>query len=255
MKTTGQKVAVFNNALVSMEEHFDPDIILIACNTLSVLYDYTEFSRHTSIPVIGIVGTGVDLIKSKMDKHEQADVIIFATKTTVGQGKHKSQLIEMGIPEQKIFTQACPRLAGRIEADSRSDTTKSLVEQYVNDAVQKLPGRDKPYYVSYNCTHYGYVDELFKQSFKSAGINVVEFLDPNPLMADFIFAQEFLNRYPQSDVSIRVVSQPELPPGKLASIYSLIESQSSGTAEALLSYTFKPDYFEWRSIAGKNNND
>ena len=77
----------------------------------------------------------------------------------------------------------------------------------------------------------------------------MRFLDPNPLMADFIFESENLDRYPATEVSIRVVSQPELPPGKLASIYSLIEPHSSQTAEALLAYTFEPDYFEWRSIA------
>ena len=83
----------------------------------------------------------------------------------------------------------------------------------------------------------------------------MEFLDPNPLMADFIFDSGNTDRYPETKMDIRVVSQPELPPGKLASIYSLIESQSPETAEALLSYTFNPDYFEWRSIAGDKNND
>ena len=249
METTEQKVAVFNNALAAIESNFNPDLILIACNTLSVLYDYTDFSKKTVIPVVGIVGTGVDLMKKKMDEKKETDVIIFATKTTVKQGKHKSRLVEMGVSPDNIFTQACPKLAGRIERDSQSDTTISLVNRYVKEAIQKLPEMKKPIYVSYNCTHYGYVDDLFRQAFKSEGVNVVQFLDPNPLMADFIFESENLDRHPATEVSIRVVSQPELPPGKLASIYSLIEPHSSQTAEALLAYTFEPDYFEWRSIA------
>ena len=121
MKTTEQKVKIFNNALVAMEHQFAPDIILIACNTLSVIYEYTDYSKTAEIPIIGIVETGVDLIKSKLDKNENADVILFATLTTVKQGKHKSLLMEMNVAEERIQTQACPKLAGQIERGSHSE--------------------------------------------------------------------------------------------------------------------------------------
>jgi len=83
------------------------------------------------------------------------------------------------------------------------------------------------------------------------GKPVIEFLDPNPLMADFMFTEKTMHRYPQTEISIEVISQPELSPGKLGSIYSLIEPVSPQTAEALLDYQFKPDFFEWESIASK----
>lgn len=252
MKTTKQKVAVFNNALIAMEVNFNPDLILIACNTLSVIYDYTDFSKRTSVPVMGIVETGVNLINLKLQNNKNSEVIIFATKTTVNQGKHKSSLIKMGYISDNIHTQACPKLAGRIERGSHSDTTISLVNRYVREAIKKLPENRGPRYVSYNCTHYGYVNDLFQQAFKSEGIKIVEFLDPNPLMANFVFDSKYLNRYSSTNVDIKIESQPELSPGKMASIYSLIEPHSAETATALLEYTFKPDYFEWRSIADTN---
>lgn len=248
MKTTEQKVEVFNNALKAMQEHFQPDLLLIGCNTLSVLYDYTEFSKTVKFPVVGIVGTGIDLINQKIGKDPNFKVIIFATKTTVKQGQHKKGLLKLGIDEDNIYTEACPKLAGRIERGPDSDTTKSLVNIYVKEAMQKYEDTGEPLYVSYNCTHYGYVDALFKEAFKANGVEVKEFLDPNPLMADFIFEQDYLNRHENTEVSVKIVSQPELSPGKIGAIYGLIEPISVVTAEALMEYEFTPDYFEWELI-------
>jgi len=250
MKTTEQKVEIFNNALEAMESEFAPDIILIACNTLSVIYEYTAYANRTNIPVIGIVETGVNLIKSKMDEKENADVIIFATKTTVKQDKHRSQLKKMAVAEERMQTQACPKLAGEIERGATSDTTNALVKKYVDQALANRGDSDKPIFVSYNCTHYGYVNDLFEQAFSEKGIAVAGFLNPNPLMADFIFKKDKLKRFPSTPVNIRIVSQPELTPGKIASIYELIALKSDKTAEAMFEYEFVPEFFEWRSIAG-----
>ena len=42
------------------------DIILIACNTLSVIYAETDFSKTCPIPVMSIVDFGVNIIAEKM---------------------------------------------------------------------------------------------------------------------------------------------------------------------------------------------
>lgn len=248
MKTAEQKIEVFNNALNAMEENFNPDLLLIACNTLSVLYDYTEFSKTADFPVVGIVGTGVDLIKQKMDQDKNSKVLLFATKTTVKQGKHKEQLTKLGIPKENIITQACPKLAGRIERGPESDTTKSLVNQYVKEILQKIDKNDSLLFVSYNCTHYGYVDNIFQNTFEQNGIKIIDYLDPNPFMADFIFIEKYLGRYERTEIFVRIVSQPELSPGKLGAIYGLIEHVSVETADALMEYEYTPNYFEWESV-------
>jgi len=248
MKTTEQKVKVFNNALVAMNKQFKPDLLLIGCNTLSVLYDYTDFSKNATFPVKGIVGTGADLIEQNMEKTADAKVIIFATKTTVKQNKHKKKLMENGIPGDRIITQACPHLAGRIERGPQSDTTKALIGKYVKQALTKLNDDKAPLYVSYNCTHYGYVDPVFEQAFKEKGRAVRAFLDPNPYLADFMFSKERINRYPKTEVTVNIVSKAELTPGKIGAIYGLIAPHSEQTANALLDYKFTPDFFEWKSI-------
>ncbi|MCP5064054.1 MAG: hypothetical protein GY936_16555 [Ignavibacteriae bacterium] len=249
MKTTEQKVEVFNNALYAMEKYFNPDLILIGCNTLSVIYDYTAYSENAKIPVIGIVETGVDLINDRIKDKSNARVFLFATKTTVKQDQHRNDLVKLGNNGESIITKACPKLAGRIERGPDSDTTKSLVNIYVNEILKEYENSDEQIYVSYNCTHYGYVDTLFQEAFHKKNIEVKEFLDPNPFMADFIFVEENINRYENTNVTVRIVSQPELSPGKLGAIYGLIEPISSKTADALFEYEYTPDYFEWESIA------
>ena len=56
MKNTAEKVRVFNQALFGMTEKLSPDLIFIACNTLSVLYNQTDKQRFnctkTSVQVI-----------------------------------------------------------------------------------------------------------------------------------------------------------------------------------------------------------
>lgn len=255
MKTTDRKVRVFENALNAMEQNFHPDLILIGCNTLSVLYPYTKFSQKATIPVVGIVKTGVKLIERELKKTPDAEVFIFATKTTVRQGKHKKMLLEAGIPEEQIVTQACPHLAGSIERGTDSEETRSLVKKYVDAALEKFPQKNKPVFISFNCTHYGYIADLFKENFLEKGYQVRELLDPNPLMADFIFHSPYQHRFDSTTVTVKIVSQPKMSAKRIQSISALIEKVSPQTANALRSYQFVPDFFEWRSIAEEHGKE
>jgi glutamate racemase len=248
--TDEQKIGMFESALNAMEKNFKPDILLIACNTLSVIYPKTEYSQKVNYPVIGIVETGVQLIQSELQKQPDADVFIYATKTTVQQNTHKRMLTEQGADGDKITTEACLKLAGAIERGSHDEHTRELVREYVDESLVNYQPSEKPVLVSFNCTHYGYVSDLFAEEFNRHGITNFKLLDPNPLMADFIFEQQRINRYPDTKVTIRVVSQPELNEDKIASIGNLIEKQSAETAQALYAFEFTPELFEWKKYAG-----
>jgi glutamate racemase len=251
METTEQKVQVFENALNAMQENFAPDLILIACNTLSVIYPLTPFSNYTEIPVIGIVETGVDLIQNELEQDSTAKVLIFATKTTIEKNTHKNMLIDRGIEENRIITEACPKLAGAIERGTHSEETLGLVNQYVSEALSKTPDNINPLYVSFNCTHYGYINDVFEAKFKEKNRPAYKLLDPNPKMGDFIFNDKYLHRYENTDVSIKVVSQPELNVERIESIGNLIEQISPKTASAMREYEFTPELFEWKSITNQ----
>ncbi len=251
MKTTRQKVQIFNNALQAMNREFHPDLLLIACNTLSVLYDQTAFSRQAAFPVKGIVQTGAELIERNLKKVAHSKVIIFATQTTVRQGKHKALLMANGIEGERIVTQACPHLAGSIERGPHSAKTVALVQQYVDSALHVLNDDHSPLFVSYNCTHYGYVDDVFRKAFEEKGRPVEAFLNPNPFMANFLFEQKARPSFKHCDLTVTVVSQPELSPNKIDNISNLIAPISAQTAEALKNYVHRPHFFEWKTIAGQ----
>ncbi len=60
LSDAAERARVFDRALAAMAG-FRPDGLVIACNTLSVLYDLTDFSRTSNIPAKGIIDTGVEL--------------------------------------------------------------------------------------------------------------------------------------------------------------------------------------------------
>lgn len=238
-----EKVRIFDTALEAMKEKYQPDLLLIACNTLSVLYDQTSFAKHANFPVVGIVKTGVNLIKKQFEQAPSSTVIIFATKTTIGAETHKNMLIKDGIPAEQIVGQACHRLAGRIEAGPNSEETVGLINQYVHEALENIqPGT--PLFVSLNCTHYGYSIDQFKNAFAKAGYPEITIIDPNPQMADFLFENNKLHRFPQTHVKVEVVSKVEINEKKKNSLDPLIRSVSPLTADALQNYRHDAELFD-----------
>lgn len=246
LPNTAEKAWVFDNALEVMVERFEPDVILIACNTLSVIYDETKFSQTTEIPVVGIVEPGVRLIESHLANDTTSQVAILGTPTTIERGQHRSNLLSDGISDNRIIVQACSRLAGRIERDPNGTETLALVDQYTSEVVAQLDQSKKPLFVSYNCTHYGYVNGLFKEAFAKHGIDVSGFLDPNSLLADPLFPESTKHRFEECDTRVSVYSQPALSDAKLTAIYDLIAPTSTAAAKATKSYQHTPNSFKWQ---------
>jgi glutamate racemase len=248
LKTHQEKVSLFDSALKSLENNYNPDLILIGCNTLSAIYDDTPFSALTKTPVKGIIDAGVNLASSSLKAYPESKIILFATQTTVSQNTHKSELLKKGYLPERIMYQACPELARYIEADYRGDETEMLIFAYVDEALQKIKDRNDPLLVSLNCTHYGYSLELWKDAFRSLGVEPIAFLNPNLKMADFLFLPKYQDRFKNTDTSVRIVSMVEIEKKKIQSLGSFLHSLSTQTVEAFRKYEWKKDLFEWKSF-------
>ena len=244
LDSEAEKVRIFNTALEAMKKKYQPDLLLIACNTLSVIYDKTPFSRKAPFPVIGIVETGVDAIAEHFDQNPDAVALIFATKTTIGSDAHKTALVRRGYPAGRIVGQACHRLAGAVERGYDSQETDSLVQIFVSEALDQIEDSDKSIFASFNCTHYGYSADVFQQAFAQAGYPDITLIDPNPRMADFMFESEFMNRYTKTNVTVEVVSKTTISDERGRSLSSLLEYTSPETAKSLRDYQYKPDLFD-----------
>ena len=169
MKTTEEKVRVFDAALHGMARTFSPDVILVACNTLSVLIPQTGFVATSRIPVLGIVETGVGMLFEQLSADPASTAVIFGTETTIGADTHRRLLIERGIDPGRLVTQACPNLAGAIETDVRSGRVSAAITGFASEAAGKISPGTGRVLAGLCCTHYGYAAGQFQAALGCRG--------------------------------------------------------------------------------------
>ncbi|HYN41980.1 MAG TPA: aspartate/glutamate racemase family protein, partial [Thermoanaerobaculia bacterium] len=243
LKDEADKVRVFDAALAAMESRYHPDLVLVACNTLSVFYDKTEHARRGTTETVSIVPMGADLIERTLRATPDSTAMIFATKGTIDSGAHRRLLLAKGVPDEKIVGQACPKLTGAIERGAHSEETVGRIRGFVEEAIARLPEKKGPLVASLNCTHFGYARPLWEETFASLGFPGVKVLDPNPLMTDLVLREGAPRRYPETKVTVEVVSKTPITPGVKAALGALLRTTSPATADALDHYTHAPDLF------------
>ena len=252
LRSRAEKIAVFNSALHGMQARCEPDLILIACNTLSALYPDTPFARDSATPVRGIIESGVDLIAEKLKEYPESRVIILGTQTTVQEAVYRKRLVEKGFLAERILQQACPDLAPYIERGYDSPETEMLISAYVEEALQQLPLPGAPLLVSLNCTHYGYAFDLWREAFVGQGAEPLAVLNPNPHMLDFLFPEKTRGRFSESRVSVEIVSLVTIGETERASLGTWLQNLSPETARALADYRLDPNLFEWKSLVRRD---
>jgi glutamate racemase len=239
------KVRIFDRALQGLLADCRPDLVLVACNTLSVLYPETACAAAAPAPVVDIVAGGVDLIASRLPANAPGTVILFGTETTIAEGAHRAALTARGVRPDRIVTQACPQLASYIETGFDSAETAFLIDAYVGEAVAAAGPIEQPLFVSLNCTHYGYALPAWRAAFAARDLAVAEFLDPNLTLAD---ALPPCASTEGGRVRVRVVSMVVIPPATIDSIARWLQNVSPTTATALRNYEQRPDLFAWRDL-------
>ena len=246
MPSNESKALIFNEALVSMEQKFSPDLILIACNTLSVVYPFTRFSRESKTPVLGIVEFGVSMILSELKKNENSEVMILGTETTINSDTHKNKLIQNGVKPDKIISQSFPGLESEIQDSPESETVKGMIELYIGEAAQKLNHKNYPVVAALCCTHYGFCAETFYSSLKNITNRKIILLNPNELMINAIILEKNRGCFQQANVSMSVVSRAIIDDGEKKSIGGLINSYAPLSSIALMNYEYNPELFKFQ---------
>ncbi len=244
------KAKVFHQALVSMEKNFSPNLILIACNTLSIVYPHTKFSKVSITPVLGIVEFGTEMILREYIKNVKSTVMILGTQTTINSEVHKNRLIAKGIDSDRIICQSFPNLESEIQDSPDSDTVKELIKLYLSEAVEKLKSNDEKIIAALCCTHYGFSSEIFASTLKKLiGSNSV-ILNPNELMINSIIVKGNQNKVEKSRINVRVVSRAIIDEDEKQSIRGLINSYAPLSASALMNYEYNPNLFDFTNEEG-----
>lgn len=253
LQTKKEKIEIFNSALNNLSLKYSPDLILIGCNTLSVLLRDTEFYTTTTLPVIGILDAGVELIAGRLKSYPESEVTIFGTQTTIVQDSHRKKLVEKGFLPERIHTQSCPELESFIEKDRTGEDTEMLIFAYLDESIQKIGRVAHPLFISLNCTHYGYSLDLWEKALKELNVEKAEIIDPKSRMIDGLFKSIQKDRFKQVDISVSVVSMVEIGEDQIKSIGGWLKEHSPRVADALEKYQYKPDLFEWKKFIKTKN--
>lgn len=236
------QVEVFTNALTSMQNLYKPDIIAIACNTLSVVYQRSEFSKQNKTKLIDIIKTGQSLIND----NSNGSIIQVAMPTTIESGIYLN-------PNKKIVGVASDdSLPGTIESGNNQKIDRILETVFTQAKSEidkrKLSNTDVSLFLG--CTHFPIIADRFIEKAKDFGIQINTLLNPNAK-----FSQLLLNEVSKKTEqitkdtekkpkkSIKVVSRLKFKDLEIKNISAIAEKQSPETAQALINYELKPDLF------------
>jgi glutamate racemase len=237
------RAAVLDKALAAMAA-FRPGLILIACNTLSAVYELTEFSRAPAVPVAGIIEAGVFLFHRALTLEPRGTLVLFGTRTTIESGEHLRRLTRRGIDARRIFPAACHGLAGAVDRNPDAPALAGLVDECVSRALEGIPV-EGPLYAGLCCTHYFYIADLFRKSLERRAGGGVEILDPNAHFVGSLTSGMEGGRPEgsEADIAIEVVSKVELAEAQRRAVARRLEPVSARTARALIEYTRIPELF------------
>ena len=238
-----ERIRVFGNAVAAMNR-YAPDLILIACNTLSLVLHQGGVAAGARAPVVDIIDFGVTMIADALVRHPESTALILGTRTTVSSGTHRKRLMDRGIAGHRIAQQDCHGLAGAIERGPDSPEVRTLVDQFMAQAAAAFDPGTRHIHAALCCTHYGYVQEQIRQGLARHTGAAVDIINPNTGMSAFVAMDSAGDRYPSTHLDVKVVSRVQLPPSKIDAIAAQVERVSPQTARALRDYEHIPDLFD-----------
>ncbi len=237
-----KRARIFNNAMNAMAA-FDPDVILIACNTLSVIYPHTLFSKTADIHVDGIVDHGVQMLHVNLISDPDSVAVILGTPTTIEARSHETELVRLGIDKDRIINIGCTNLAGWIEREPYSDTVVEMIEGFVKETADKLGDFDGNVYAALCCTHFGYRQDRFAQAFSQWVRPHVTILNPNLRMAQQLFERADYTTSLPTQVKLEIVSKAVWSDEQVGAYLKLLPDISIATRDALTNYKLDHQLF------------
>jgi len=147
-------------------------LVVLACNTASAialrkiqqdwLPDAWPENRVLGVlvPMVeAITGTPWHAVRPDWHVVPARTVGVFATPGTVASGSYPVEVAKRA-PTVRVIQQACPTLAGLIEAGEPREALRAAVAEAVQGLLDQLDGRP-PDAVLLGCTHYPLVADLF----------------------------------------------------------------------------------------------
>lgn len=240
LKTQHERVVLFDQFLNAVFNRYSPDEIAIACNTLSVIYDETNFASTAKVKVKGIVDAGVSLIDANMGKHPDHRLIIFATETTTAAGTYPRLI---ATDSAAVSAQECPELAHAISNDASGQACRILLNGYMDEALQRFDVKPEKVLAFLGCTHYGYQAESFKTLLGDRGCSN-RILNPNDLLVEqLVMDGQTTKPSENTPLRIKFVSRYAIPRAEIESMEKYLKDTAPLTLAALHNQVVVPDLF------------
>lgn len=242
MPTRELKLETFDRFLRNVTQRFSPDMIYVACNTLSVLLPDTPYFSSAAIPVKGIVETGAEILLHELEADPHSVAMIFGTQTTIEAGTYPRILEDRGVAPSRIISQACPGLADTISEDREGTKTRAEIRHWVGSAVDKLGPVEANAIAYLACTHYGYRRELFASAFEEAGVRA-RVVNPNERAVDDIFGSTDDDAALSHDCTVEFITRYLIPDATIEALTFFLDDISPKTVAAMRRFVHVPDLF------------
>jgi glutamate racemase len=158
-----QEVRAFVEQMLCFFDEKKVKLVVVACNTLTVLGVETLKRQH-KFDIIGMSkGAALVLAASK-----KKNIGVFATEFTIGTGAHKDAILEID-PTASVAPIACPKFVPLIEGEQfgSADLSDAIIEY--TDKL-KAVGADT---LILSCTHYPFIRREIEKALGD-GVHVID---------------------------------------------------------------------------------
>ncbi len=179
-------------------------IVILGCNTATAVaarplqQNWLPAScwADTGHNVLGIVAPTVEMATQTPwcvtaptypQKYNQDTLAIFATRQTIETGVYVEEILKR-CPHMQVVQQACPQLAGAIEAQEPTAGLQRMITDYVRQMLDQCT--HIPHGAILGCTHYPLVADLFQAVLPPQ----VRLYSQPPIVADSL--EDYLSRHP-----------------------------------------------------------
>lgn len=224
---------VFRDVFEGMKK-FSPDLCLIACNTLSIVYERLKKWYTPGFEVAGIVDAAVNGMFETLQKNPGSSMLILGTKSTVESGVYARKLIEKGIAPERIKGLGCPGLATLLESDPASEAVQKDIADYADCAAELFASGGQKIFCALCCTHFGFASPVWNREFARVFADFGGLVNPNDLLGTGFAAAEFSYR-----------SKIDFFPGARESMSAYFEKNSPQIADALKTAVYDDELFNF----------
>jgi glutamate racemase len=139
-------------------ENYNIDMLIIACNSASA-FALDELKKIASIPVVGVIDSGILALKSKI-KNKNSNILVIGTNATIKSNLYKNGLKNIGF--KNIISIATPLLVSLVEEEILDgDIVDATLKHYFKD-IKNIDA------VILGCTHFPLLEDKISNYFNGA---------------------------------------------------------------------------------------